>query len=109
MTDDEQSKTTEDIRAKTRAEIDALEAELPTLKRALTPWILRVAILAIAIFAVMRWQGTDMTWFLPLVAVYALVSLGLTYYAYVTQRKAFAKRRAAVEDNISTATDEDDT
>lgn len=111
MTNDDHDETLENIQANARAEMDALEAQLPTLQRALVPWAVRVLVLAIAVYAVIQWRGTDMTLFLPLVAIYAAVSFALTYYAYVSQRKAFAKRRATLEENIGKALrdSEDDT
>lgn len=104
---DETEKSAAEIRDAARAELAALEAQLPTLQRALLPWLLRVVVLAVAVFAIMRWRGTDPSMFVPLVGLYALVSLALTYFAFSAKHKAFAGRRAQFEAQIADAEEED--
>lgn len=107
MTDEEQTPDPDQSHDAARAELDALEAQMPTLQRALMPWIIRVAVLGVAVFAVMQWQGTDTTLFVPLVAIYAAVSFALTYYAYTSRLRAIEKRRATLLDRIEAGSEDD--
>lgn len=84
------------LSAEARAQLAALDAQVPSTGRVLATWGLRVAVLAIAVFAVMRWRDTDMAWFVPLVAIYAAISLTLSLSMLRVQRRAHEKGRAKI-------------
>ncbi|MBV7377717.1 hypothetical protein [Maritimibacter dapengensis] len=104
MTDDQHT----DRSGEVRAQLDAVEAQLPTTRSILTSWAIRVAIVAALIYAIIQWRETDMTWFLPLAAIYAAVSLILAFIMRGVQVRSFEKQRQKMETMLNDMDRHDD-